>query len=104
MQLGDTPLDQSLRVVKPGGKIMIIGIPQFDRFSFEADIARRAEVTFQHVRRQNEFMRPAIDSVAGGALTPGFMITHRFDLERTVEAFDLVAEYGDGVIKAMINV
>jgi threonine dehydrogenase-like Zn-dependent dehydrogenase len=32
------------------------------------------------------------------------LITHRFPMERTQEAFDLVAGYGDGVIKAVIEV
>jgi L-iditol 2-dehydrogenase len=31
------------------------------------------------------------------------MITHRFPFERTKEAFDLVADYRDGVMKAMID-
>ena len=31
------------------------------------------------------------------------MITHRFGLEETKKAFDLVAGYRDGVIKAMIS-
>jgi threonine dehydrogenase-like Zn-dependent dehydrogenase len=30
------------------------------------------------------------------------MVTHRFPFARTKEAFDLVAEYSDGVMKAMI--
>ena len=31
------------------------------------------------------------------------MVTHRFPFERTKEAFDLVADYRDGVMKAMID-
>jgi L-iditol 2-dehydrogenase len=31
------------------------------------------------------------------------MVTHRFPFEKTKEAFDLVAEYSDGVMKAMID-
>jgi len=31
------------------------------------------------------------------------MITHRFKLEQTQDAFDLVAEYRDGVVKALIE-
>jgi threonine dehydrogenase-like Zn-dependent dehydrogenase len=44
-----------------------------------------------------------MDLIGSGQANADFMITHRFGLERTVEAFDLAAEYGDGVIKAMIN-
>jgi L-iditol 2-dehydrogenase len=31
------------------------------------------------------------------------MVTHRFPFEKTKEAFDLVADYHDGVMKAMID-
>ena len=30
-------------------------------------------------------------------------ITHRFPLEKAQEGFDLVANYNDGVVKAMIT-
>jgi threonine dehydrogenase-like Zn-dependent dehydrogenase len=32
------------------------------------------------------------------------LITHRYPLAETKKAFDLVGAYGDGVIKAMIEV
>jgi L-iditol 2-dehydrogenase len=31
------------------------------------------------------------------------MVTHRFPFDLTKEAFDLVADYRDGVMKAMID-
>ena len=96
-------LDQAMRLVKPGGKIMLIGIPQFDRYTFPADIARRHEICLQHVRRQNDCVQEAIDSVADKTIDPNFMITHRFPFAETKTAFDLVDHYADGVIKAMID-
>jgi threonine dehydrogenase-like Zn-dependent dehydrogenase len=38
-----------------------------------------------------------------GRIDVGNMITHRFPMARAKEAFDLVAAYGDGVMKAMID-
>lgn len=96
-------LDQGLEMLKPGGKLMLIGIPEFDRFSFAADIGRRRELCIQHVRRQNNCVQPAIDAIANGAIRPQFMVTHHFPLTETQQAFDLVDNYGDGVIKAMIR-
>jgi threonine dehydrogenase-like Zn-dependent dehydrogenase len=96
-------LDQAVQVLKPGGKLMVIGIPEFDRFSFAADGARRRELCLQHVRRQNHCVQPAIDAVAGGTIRPQFMVTHRFALAECGKAFDLVAGYADGVVKAMIE-
>ena len=45
-------IDQAVELVKPGGKIMIIGIPETDRWSFSSDEMRRKEITVSNVRRQ----------------------------------------------------
>ena len=81
----------------------IVGIPERERLSFSAEVARRNELRFMHVRRQNECMKDAIDMVENGDVDVSFMITHRFSLNETVKAFDLVEKYDDGVIKAMIE-
>ena len=38
---------------KPGGKIMIVGIPEMDKWAFDVSKGRRKEITFIHARRQN---------------------------------------------------
>ena len=38
-----------------------------------------------------------------GKIDVGNMVTHRFPFNNTKEAFDLVAAYHDGVMKAMID-
>jgi threonine dehydrogenase-like Zn-dependent dehydrogenase len=42
--------------------------------------------------------------IASGKINVDFMATHRFKLEQTKEAFDMVADYRDGVVKALIQV
>ncbi|MFO7851696.1 MAG: zinc-dependent alcohol dehydrogenase [Bacteroidota bacterium] len=96
-------LDQAVELLKPGGKLMIVGIPEFDRWSFRADQARRKEISLIHVRRQNGCMLPAIDLINEGRVNTDILITHRFPFERSDEAFDLVAGYGDGVLKALVD-
>jgi len=97
-------LDQAMRLLKPGGKLMMIGIPEFDRFSFLAETGRRSEICIQNVRRQNGCVQKAIDLVVDGRIDPSFMITHRFPFAQTKDAFDLVDSYEDGVLKAMIEI
>lgn len=96
-------LDQGFQLLKPGGKLMLIGIPEFDRFSFAADVSRRREICLQQVRRQNHCVQNAIDGVRLRRYQPQFMVTHRFALRDCKEAFDLVDNYRDGVVKAMIQ-
>jgi L-iditol 2-dehydrogenase len=97
-------IDQAVELLKPGGKLMLIGIPRLERISFTIDKIRRKEITIVNVRRQNDCTQTAIDLIASGKITADFMITHRFKLEQTRQAFDMVAEYRDGVIKALIEI
>jgi len=96
-------IDQAIELLKPGGKLMLIGIPRENRISFSIDQIRRKEITIVNVRRQNACTQAAIDLLATGKGDVDFMVTHRFSLERTTEAFELVAGYKDGVVKAMIE-
>jgi L-iditol 2-dehydrogenase len=96
-------IDQAIEMLKPGGTLMLIGIPEVSRVSFSIDLLRRKEIRIQNVRRQNECVGATIDLVASGKIDADAMVTHHFSLERTKEAFDLVAGYRDGVVKAMIR-
>lgn len=96
-------LDTAIEIVKPGGKILIVGIPQFDRWSFTADSARRKEITLIHVRRQNHCTEEVLGMMKDGKIDASKMITHRFKFNDTKASFDLVADYQDGVMKAMID-
>jgi len=96
-------VDQAIRLLKPGGKLMLIGIPEFERWSFSTDDFRRKEIAVQNVRRQNECTHIVLDLITNKALDVLPMITHHFPFEKTDEAFELVAGYHDGVMKAMIN-
>lgn len=97
-------IDQAIDLLKPGGKLMLVGIPREDRVSFAIDKIRRKEITIVNIRRQNRCTQKAIDLVASGKIQADFMVTHRFKLDRIQEAFELVAGYRDGVVKAMIEV
>ena len=96
-------IDQCVELVQPGGKIMLIGIPQVDRISFTIDKMRRKEITVINVRRQKHCVQPTLDMIAAGVVDVDFMLTHRFTLDQTPRAFDLVDNYEDGVIKAIID-
>jgi L-iditol 2-dehydrogenase len=97
-------LDQAIDILKPGGTLFIAGIPEVDRVSFDISKIRRKEISIQNIRRQNNSVQDTINLSASGKWSPEFMITHRFSLGQTNEAFETAANYKDGVIKAMINI
>lgn len=96
-------IDQAVELLKPGGKLMIIGIPEFDRWSFSVDKLRHKEITITNVRRQNETVDETLDLIASEGVDVNPMVTHRFSFDDTKAAFDLVSDYRDGVMKAMID-
>jgi L-iditol 2-dehydrogenase len=97
-------LDEALALTRPGGRIMIVGIPELDRVSFEIATLRRKEIALHPVRRQNRCMQDAIGMIASGKVDVRSMITHEYNLDQTQQAFEAVADYRDNVVKAMIRV
>ncbi len=96
-------LDQAVELLKPGGKLIVVGIPEFDLWSLSVEKTRRKEISIQFIRRQVDCVEQTLDLMKNGRIKIENMITHRFPFERTKEAFDLVADYRDGVMKAMID-
>lgn len=97
-------IDQSLELLKPCSQMVLVGIPIEDRASVNMNHMRRKELRIQNVRRQLDQVPRALDLLAGGKIDAGATVTHRFTLEQSQEAFELVADYRDGVVKAVITV
>ncbi|MGA2506525.1 MAG: alcohol dehydrogenase catalytic domain-containing protein [Chitinispirillaceae bacterium] len=93
---------QAIELLKPGGTLVIIGIPDIDSISFPMHSLRRKEITVKNIRRQNKCTQKAITLLDTALKKIDALVTHRFPLEQTPEAFDLVANFRDGVMKAVI--
>lgn len=97
-------VDQALTLLKPGGKLILIGIPPTqEKYGLSVDLMRRKEICIQNIRRQNHCCQAALDMINDRVFDVNIMQTHRFDFSETAAAFDLVAHYRDGVVKAMID-
>lgn len=99
----DTP-DQAARVTRPGGKVVVVGIPVEDQMVMTASEVRRKGLTIKLVRRMKHTYPRAIRMVTTGMVDLKVLATHRFSLDRIVEAFELVAARQDGVLRAIIDV
>ncbi len=96
-------MDQALQLLRPGGTLMLIGIPEVDRVSFDAETMRRREISIVNVRRQRGCVERALQMIDQNRADIERLITHRFPFSDSRVAFDLVADYRDGVVKAMID-
>jgi len=97
-------VDHCTGLLKPGGTLMLVGIPEANRLSFEMNAMRRNELIVRNVRRQNKCVAPAIELIAAGEIDLEAMVTHHFSMDETPTAFETVAHYRDDVVKALIHV
>jgi L-iditol 2-dehydrogenase len=99
----ETP-DQAARVTRPGGKVVVIGIPSEDEMRMTASVIRRKGMTIKLVRRMKHTYPRAIRMVQTGLVDIDILATHSFTLDSLQEAFEIVASHSDGVLRAMINI
>ena len=95
-------LDDAAWLVRPGGALVIVGIPASERLALLVHPLRRKEISLVFTHRANNVMEACIRLMERGALDPVQVVTHRFPLERLAEGMDTVHHYRDGVLKAMI--
>lgn len=94
---------QAVSLLKPGGVLTIVGIAEVDTVPFPVHELRRKEIPVISIRRQVHCTQKAIDLITSGRTKVADMATHHFSLRDAARAFDLVANYRDGVMKAMIT-
>ena len=95
-------VDDAFAAVCRGGKVVLAGIPDNDRTSFSASVARRKGLTIKMVRRMKHTYPRAIELVSKGLVDVRSLVTHRFPLAEAREAFR-VAERREG-LKILIEV
>lgn len=90
-------------VAAPLGHVAVIGSSDEDRIAFASSHVRRKGLTYRFVRRSLHSLEPCVELMQKGLLDPAALATHTLPASQAGEAFDLVARYGDGVLKAIID-
>jgi L-iditol 2-dehydrogenase len=94
----------AVEVCKPGGRVVLIGIPTEDVTSFRASAARHKGLTILVVRRMKHTYPRAISLVKSGKIDFSKLVTHQFPFQQAADAFSLVEHREDNVIKAIVEV
>ena len=84
-------VELAVAAARPGGKVILVGIPPDDRTSFTASVARRKGLTIKLVRRMKLTYPRAIQLVQSGKVDVRSLVTHTFPLDEAAEAFALAA-------------
>ena len=92
------------KIVRPLGKLLVVGIPDEDEYVFEASNSRRKELTVIFVRRSNLTAEKSIELVADAKVDVACYARHHFPLEKTAEAMEMAIKKSDGVIRSIVTV
>ena len=93
----------AMELVRPGGTVVLVGIPFQDEVAFKHSVARRKGLTILMSRRMKNVYARCLQLVEQGKVDLESLVTHRFSLEETPRAFALNAKYGEEVIKIIIE-
>jgi 2-desacetyl-2-hydroxyethyl bacteriochlorophyllide A dehydrogenase len=105
---GSAPsVDQSISVVKPKGKVIVTGVfPDPVLVSLGNALGREVTIIFSvcysAVDGRHDY-EIASDLIASGKVDPTQLVTHRFALEQTPDAFETALNKKTGSVKVMVN-
>jgi L-iditol 2-dehydrogenase len=89
----DDALAAAIEAVRPGGSVVLVGIPSDDRTAFTASTARRKGLTLVHCRRMRAGdLRRAIRLAETRGLELEPLVSERFPLARGADAFAALSE------------
>jgi len=83
----DVAVELAMTSVRPGGRVVLAGIPGDDTIRFGASMARRKGLTIALVRRMNEVYPRAISLAARGLVDLASVVTSRVGLGEVQDGF-----------------
>jgi 2-desacetyl-2-hydroxyethyl bacteriochlorophyllide A dehydrogenase len=104
--VAEQPLAEALAALRNGGAYVLLGLSwQPVRVDLTSLLLREqrilTSITYSVRGAHNDFQR-AIDLVAAGHVSLGGLVTHRFPLAETAEAFRVAADKRTGALKVQI--
>ncbi|MFG2043580.1 zinc-binding dehydrogenase [Dactylosporangium sp. NPDC048998] len=84
----DEAIEAAVVAARPGGRVVLGGIPSTDTSAFPAATARRKGLTMVMVRRMKEVYPRAAALVAAGLADVRSLVSHRYPLAEVREAFE----------------
>ncbi len=87
----DQAVQLAMAAARPGGRVVLGGIPRSDTTTFRASVARRKGLTIAMVRRMNEVYPRAISLAAAKRVDLPTLVSDRYPLEEAPAAFAAAA-------------
>jgi L-iditol 2-dehydrogenase len=84
----DRAVEIAIRAARPGGRVVLVGIPEGDRTTIPASVARRKGLTLLLSRRMGEEYPRAIELVDRQLVDVRSIVSERFSLDDVTQAFE----------------
>ncbi len=100
----DHSVRQAAEMARYGGRLVLVGIPPDDRLQLQHSVARRKGLTIIMSRRMKHTYPRAIQLATSGAVKLEQLVSHRYELADTAQAYAKNAAYETGVNKVILQV
>jgi L-iditol 2-dehydrogenase len=95
-------LTAAVETCKPGGRLVLCGIPADDTLTLGAAVTRRKGLTVKMVRRMKHTYPRAIELVTSGKVDVHSMVTHVFPFKQALEALAVAQQREGGKVVVVI--
>ena len=99
----DHSVQQAADMLRYGGRLVLVGIPPDDRLQLQHAVARRKGLSIIMSRRMKHSYPRAI-ALAAGKVDLAQLVSHRYELAQTAEAYARNAAYEAGIHKVIVRV
>lgn len=94
---------QAMKLARPAGRVVIVGIPHPDEVTFNSTIPRRKELTVTFSRRSRNTLGECVRLVETGEVDLDLFPFQEFKLDDVAEAFKAAQERPEGVLRVIVR-
>lgn len=99
----DSSVQMAADMVRPGGRLVLVGIPGDDRLTVQHSTVRRKGLTIMMARRMKHTYPRAIRLAERGMVQLDDLISHHMPLEQAPRALAMNAVYEQGIHKIVVD-
>jgi L-iditol 2-dehydrogenase len=100
----DHTIQQAADMARPGGRLVLVGIPPDDKLNLQHSVARRKGLTIIMSRRMKHTYPRAIELATSGKVNLEEIASHQYDLSQTAEAYARNFAYEEGIHKIILKI